>query len=318
MKWQRIAVATVVSVVVLATAIGFNRRTHAQAINQLTGTYRLTSFKTTVVATGESKDAFGKTPQGYIIYGRDGRMMTLFVKDDRPKPSDLATMTDQERTDLFKTMVAYCGTYDFDGKTVTHHIDVSFNQIWAGTNQVRNVTFEGRKVVLTTIPAPALFDGKVSVSVLTWEKVDSVVQTPIQLVGTYRLISYTRTVVATGETTDMFGKAPQGYIIYGRDGRMMILYVADKRPQPKDLATMTDQERVDLFKTMQSYSGTYEFDGKKVTHHVDVSWNQMWTGTDLVRNVRVEGKRVILTTMPAPSPLDGKVNVAVLTWEKVD
>jgi hypothetical protein len=116
----------------------------------------------------------------------------------------------------------------------------------------------------------------------------------------------------------MFGKAPQGYIIYGRDGRMMILYVADKRPQPKDLATMTDQERVDLFKTMQSYSGTYEFDGKKVTHHVDVSWNQMWTGTDLVRNVRVEGKRVILTTMPAPSPLDGKVNVAVLTWEKVD
>jgi dienelactone hydrolase len=139
-----------------------------------------------------------------------------------------------------------------------------------------------------------------------------------QLVGTYRLISYTRTVVATGETTDMFGKAPQGYIIYGRDGRMMILYVADKRPTPKDLATMTDQERVDLFKTMQAYTGTYEFDGKKVTHHVDISWNQMWTGTDLVRNVRLEGKRVILTTMPAPSPLDGKMNVATLTWEKVD
>jgi hypothetical protein len=139
-----------------------------------------------------------------------------------------------------------------------------------------------------------------------------------QLAGTYRLISYQRTVVATGETTDMFGKAPQGYIIYGHDGRMMILYVSDKRPQPKDLATMTDQERVDLFKTMQAYTGTYEYDGKKVTHHVDISWNQMWTGTDLVRNVRVDGKRVILTTMPAPSPLDGKVNVAVLTWKKVD
>jgi hypothetical protein len=69
---------------------------------------------------------------------------------------------------------------------------------------------------------------------------------------------------------------------------------------------------------MQAYTGTYEFDGKKVTHHVDISWNQMWTGTDLVRNVRLEGKRVILTTMPAPSPLDGKMNDATLTWEKVD
>jgi dienelactone hydrolase len=152
----------------------------------------------------------------------------------------------------------------------------------------------------------------------TFKLTPTAVQLRNQLVGTYRLISYTRTVVATGETTDMFGKAPQGYIIYGHDGRMMILYVSDKRPQPKDLATMTDQERVDLFKTMQAYTGTYEFDGKKVTHHVDISWNQIWTGTDLVRNVRVEGKRVTLTTMPAPSPLDGKVNVAVLTWEKVD
>jgi hypothetical protein len=172
MKWQRIAIATVMAVVVLAAAIGFTHRTQAQVINQLAGTYRLISFKTTVVATGETKDAFGKAPQGYIIYGRDGRMMTLFVKDERPKPNDLATMTDQERADLFKTMTAYSGTYDFDGKTVTHHVDVSHNQIWTGTNLVRNVTFEGRKVVLTTVPAPASFDGKVSVSVLTWEKVD--------------------------------------------------------------------------------------------------------------------------------------------------
>jgi hypothetical protein len=51
----------------------------------------------------------------------------------------------------------------------------------------------------------------------------SATQTTNQLVGTYRLISYQRTIVATGETEDIFGKVPHGYITYGRDGRMMVL-----------------------------------------------------------------------------------------------
>ena len=65
-------------------------------------------------------------------------MMVLIVKDERPKPSDLAKMTDQERAELFKTLVAYGGTYTLDAKTITHHLDISWNQIWTGTDQVRN------------------------------------------------------------------------------------------------------------------------------------------------------------------------------------
>jgi len=93
----RIGIATVVAVVVLATAIGVTYHVQAQAINQLAGTYRLVSYQRTVVATGETTDMFGKAPQGYIIYGRDGRMMILYVADKRPTPKDLATMTDQKR-----------------------------------------------------------------------------------------------------------------------------------------------------------------------------------------------------------------------------
>src|SRR5215468_2586726 len=83
----------------------------AQAANELHGTWRLVSFTQTILATGETIDVFGKAPQGFIHYGRDGRMMVLMVKDTRPKPSDLAKMTDQERIELFKTLVAYAGTY---------------------------------------------------------------------------------------------------------------------------------------------------------------------------------------------------------------
>ena len=145
---------------------------NSKADNPLVGTWRLTGYQRTVVATGETTEPMGKAPQGHVIYGRDGRFVMFYVADGRPKPSGLATMTDQERADLFKTMVAYSGTYDFDGQKVTHHVDVSHNQIWTGTNQVRNVKFEGRRLVTTTIPAPASFDGKVSVIVTTFEKVD--------------------------------------------------------------------------------------------------------------------------------------------------
>ena len=36
-----------------------------------------------------------------------------------------------------------------------------------------------------------------------------------ELYGTWRLVSFTQTIVATGETTDVFGKAPRGFLNYG-------------------------------------------------------------------------------------------------------
>jgi hypothetical protein len=136
----------------------------------LYGTWRLVSFTRTVVSTGETTDIFGKTPHGFLTYGPDRRMMAVIAKDDRLKPADLATMTDQQRADLFRTMIAYAGTYSFDGKTMTHHVDISWNEIWTGTDQVRNVKFEGSRLILSTNPQPSSADGKISVSVLTWER----------------------------------------------------------------------------------------------------------------------------------------------------
>jgi hypothetical protein len=138
-----------------------------------------------------------------------------------------------------------------------------------------------------------------------------------ELYGTWRLVSNTREVLATGEIIDVFGKSPRGFLIYGRDGRMSVLVVGEKRPKPKDLGKVTDQERIELFKTCLAYGGTFTFDGKTVTHHIDISWNETWTGTDGVRDVRVEGNKLILTSRPGPDFLDGKVSKAVVTWERV-
>jgi len=139
-----------------------------------------------------------------------------------------------------------------------------------------------------------------------------------ELYGTWRLVSMTRQVIATGETDDLLGKVPQGFINYGSDGRVLVIIVAEKRPKPTAIEKMTDQERIELFKTMVAYGGTYTYNGKTITHQVDISWNENWTGTFQVRNVKFEGRRLILTTNPGPNAIDGKIGIQILTWEKVE
>jgi len=169
MKWKRIAIVTVLAVVVFAAAFGFGQSTQAQTTNQLAGTYRLITATSTNLATGEITYPLGKSPQGYIMYGRDGRMMIFMVAEKRPQPKDLASATDQERLDLFKTMLAYSGTYDFDGKVVTHHIDVAWNGI--KDSPQRDVKLDGRKLVLG-YTGPNVRTGVVGKVEITWEKVE--------------------------------------------------------------------------------------------------------------------------------------------------
>jgi hypothetical protein len=138
-----------------------------------------------------------------------------------------------------------------------------------------------------------------------------------ELTGTYLLVSSTRTIVETGQTIDSFGKDPVGYIMYGSDGRMMVLMVRSDRPKPT-FKTLTDSARAELFESMAAYSGTFDFDGKKVVHHIDASWNGILTGTDVVRSVEKKGRRLIYTTNQSPSPTDGKISTSMLIWEKVD
>jgi hypothetical protein len=138
-----------------------------------------------------------------------------------------------------------------------------------------------------------------------------------ELYGTWRLVSWKRTIVTTGETTDVFGKSPKGSIIFGRDGRAIALFTSDKRPNVPDAAKMTDQDRVELYKTMIAWAGTYTFDGKTLKIRMDVSWNESWNGTEQKRLVKFEGKRMIMSTEPAPGALDGKLRTSVFVWEKV-
>ena len=136
-----------------------------------------------------------------------------------------------------------------------------------------------------------------------------------KLAGTYKLLSSTRTLVDSGQVETY--SREQGFITYGKDGRMLVLIVRGNRPKPESIAKMTDQQRADLFRSMTAYGGTYKFDGKTMEHHIDISWNEVWTGTIQFRDVKKEGDRLIYTTRPAPFVSDGKMSVVTTVWEKV-
>jgi hypothetical protein len=114
-------------------------------------------------------EAFGKAPQGLLHYGRDGHVFWVMTKENRAKPRDLTALSDAERAELYNSMVAYAGRFTFDGNAATHHVDVSWNQVWTGTAQVRNLRFEGNKLLMTTNPQAGV-DGRRSSSVFVWER----------------------------------------------------------------------------------------------------------------------------------------------------
>jgi hypothetical protein len=138
-----------------------------------------------------------------------------------------------------------------------------------------------------------------------------------EFAGNYKLISATRRILDTGQIEDTFGKNPKGLAMYGADGHFTVLITFDRRPKPESVDKTTEQQRADLNRTMTAYGGTYSFDGSKVTHHIDLSWNEVWAGTTNVRDIRRDGDRITYTGRPAPFGNDGKMSVVTLVWERL-
>jgi hypothetical protein len=53
-----------------------------------------------------------------------------------------------------------------------------------------------------------------------------------------------------------------------------------------------------------------------VVHHVDLSWNEAWTGTDQVRFCKVKDLTLTYTSPPGKNPFDGREVVHEVTYER--
>jgi hypothetical protein len=122
----------------------------------------------------------------------------------------------------------------------------------------------------------------------------------------WRMISWTYTVVETGEKRDALGQNPRGWFVYTPE-RAMVLVLKDDRKSPLGLIPTAD-EKLALYNTMFAYSGTYAVQTDRVIHHVDMSWNEAWSGTEQVRFCKIEENILTYTSAPAKNPLgEGEV-----------
>ena len=108
-------------------------------------------------------------------------MYVILTSDNRPKPS-AANPSDEEWVKLHQTMSAYAGTYTLENGKVIHRLDISWNQAWTGTDQVRFYKLEGNILTITTAPfkgtdrrsrghvSASLGKGESAVPIILWVK----------------------------------------------------------------------------------------------------------------------------------------------------
>jgi hypothetical protein len=130
------------------------------------------------------------------------------------------------------------------------------------------------------------------------------------LIGNWKLVSWQ--VVVGSETQNPFGSHPKGYLLLTREGRSMAITTADDREPGEGAA-----ERAALHKSMLAYSGKYRIEGDDFITTVDISWNEIWNGTEQRRRFRIEADRLFIESAPAPSILyPGKTDYRRIVWER--
>jgi hypothetical protein len=131
--------------------------------------------------------------------------------------------------------------------------------------------------------------------------------------GIWKLQSIQFEFADTGESVDMYGPNPSGYLIQTGEGRMMAIVARSDRTPPKE-----DTDGAALFKSMMAYTGTYRVESHdKYICDVDLAWHPAWNGTRQVRFFKVDGDTLSITTPQQTHPLlPGRIGRGVITWKR--
>ena len=132
-----------------------------------------------------------------------------------------------------------------------------------------------------------------------------------QLAGSWKLTSWTIQVI-DGEAAQPFGPNPKGRAVFTPDGFSAFMIA---RPDRKPATN--DADSAALLKSLMVHTGKFSVDGDKLTTEVDLSWNEILTGTSQVRFFKLEGYKLSIRTVEqASAVLPGKRVVGALNWER--
>jgi hypothetical protein len=127
-------------------------------MSAIVGTWRLVRGRATAEDGTPMPPPFGEKAMGRLTLNSDGRMMAVLC-DGRP------TLPAGEA----RQYSSYCGNYTFDGTRLVTRVDACADPDRMGTDQVRQVRFEGPLLVLQ--PPPRMEGGRLVSRELWWERI---------------------------------------------------------------------------------------------------------------------------------------------------
>jgi hypothetical protein len=127
-------------------------------VRSIVGTWKL------VAATARDRDGnplptpYGGKGMGRVMFDANGRMMSV-VCDGR---AELSAGNSRDYS-------SYCGNYRFDGSRLITKVDAASDPTRIGTDQVREVRFDGDRMILR--PPPRQTGSGEEHRELTWERI---------------------------------------------------------------------------------------------------------------------------------------------------
>lgn len=134
-----------------------------------------------------------------------------------------------------------------------------------------------------------------------------------ELFGVWALISLQFVMSEGGESKDMYGAEPLGYIFITPDKRMITVITSrDRKP------SINDSGDADLFKSMMAYSGPFRVEGEdQFITDVEVSWHPGWVGSEQARTFSIDGDILSIITAETLHPMfPGQKGRGVLKWKR--
>jgi hypothetical protein len=134
-----------------------------------------------------------------------------------------------------------------------------------------------------------------------------------QLVGTWKVVGWL-TKFNGGDAVEPYGPNPNGRLVLTPDRRWIIILTGANRKPAKSV-----EEKAALLDSMLAYSGVYNVEGDKITTHVEMSSNEIYTGANQnqMRFFHVEGDTLTLQTPEIASAIrPGQKAVATITFER--
>lgn len=118
------------------------------------------------------------------------------------------------------------------------------------------------------------------------------------LIGTWKLESWTIGYSDRDDFSYPFGEDPQGLLLYSAEGWMSASIARAGRapfPEVENFRKLSDSLKAEAFSSYFHYAGTYRVANGDVTHYVTQGLNPNFPGTEQLRHAELDGHTLVLS-----------------------